>query len=481
MSFALDKIRLQVEYQSGPLNDTYKKGVTSIMANNVEKTIILKMGEQTIHSIKELQEHYDPEILLQYHITGDLVLWLEQHFYEKEAEEVSKIKIDEPGCLSQLCSKLGIVYEKTLSDEEQNALNLKKEKLKQLTDNEEIISHPELAAFHQGELVELLQRGLKRIYLCKEEFSLPIKVPNIEYIGIGNATIRNPYTKEQYNKVNIKITGMNLVDKGDSVTDSIAKESATANGYDDFQDQHTQLAGLFHKELNIERKPVIYRLPLDLQKATREYSSKYDCKKAIDSIIQKAYDKAGNYLTVGNSCSISKEMATFYSEHIHKTFDPHMVRLQQIASISKTQFAYDELKVLIQDSYKSLLNVFEQELLDSNDYYRLYKKQYFIDLVDINEYDARTCDTGIWGGLEKLLTDKIKYRMSPEISSSVQEMQKDLNDHCTTFFHAAHEEYYNYISEIEKKLDIIGLALPNPSQDENINRYLIRSCTTLVI
>lgn len=452
------------------------------MTDNVEKTIILKMGKQTIHSIKELQENFDPEILLQHHITGDLELWLEQHFYEKEAEEVSKIKIDEPGCLSQLCSTLGIVYEKTLSDEEQNALNLKKEKVKQLTDNEEIISHPELAAFHQGELVELLKKGFKKIYLCKEEFSLPIKMPNIEYIGIGNATIRNPYTKEQYDKVNIKITGLQLADKVDAVTDSIAKESATANGYDDFQEQHTQLASLFHKELHIARKPVIYRLPLDLWKATREYSSKYDCKKAIESIIQKAYDKAGNYLTVGKSCSISKEMATFYSEHIHKTFNPHMERIQQISAISKTQFAYDELKSLIQGSYKSLLNVFEQELLDSSDYYSLYKKQYFIDLVDINEYDARTCDTGLWGGLEKLLTDKIKYRMSPEISTSVQEMQKDLNDHCTTFFNAAHEEYCDYIIKIEKALDEIGFRIPETTGElSSIDDYLTKGCAKLAM
>lgn len=448
---------------------------------DIKTPVILRAGDRIIHSLKEMQELLTPEILLQHHVTGNLRLWLEQQFYEKEAAEISKIKIDEPGCLSKLCSILNITYDKTISDEDKIELEKRKEKIRLLTDNEEIISLPEATAFHQGELVELLNKNFKKIYLCEEEFSLPIKIPNVEYVGVGNATIRNPYTTEQYKKMGISITGIPLTDKIDSVAESIAKEAAQANGYDDFSEKHTSLAGLFHQKLHIEQRPTHYRLVLDTWAATKQYSSKHDCQKAIEALIKKAYDQAESYITVGNPKSISKEMTNFYSEHLHEMIDPHMERLQQIATMSKTQSAYEDLKKLIDDSYTFFLNIFEKELRENCDYYHMYKKQYFIDMVDIAEYDARTYDSGIWGGLEKILTDKIKYGISFNIGISIQELQKDLNDHCGTFLKAAHKEYCNYIAEIESILDSIGKSLPESLPDECIREYLTRSCAKLAL
>lgn len=152
-----------------------------------------------VHSLKELRENYNAEEMLDYYIEGDLLAWLEQHYYENEASALKEISCDQQECTQKVYRVLGIDYAspENMSEAERNKWEAKKRIVSEYTSDDKILSELWLVAMNQEELAELLDKQEKKIYLCKDSFSVPIKISGMEYIGIGNAAIDNPYAKEQ--------------------------------------------------------------------------------------------------------------------------------------------------------------------------------------------------------------------------------------------------------------------------------------------
>lgn len=89
-------------------------------------------------------------------------------------------------------------------------------KLNQHTDDVKIINNIDSVAFDQGELLELYEKGLEKIYLCEGKFIIPESKANLKYEIIGNAIVEGlkkdivfPYDIE-----NIKIG--NIIEFGES-------------------------------------------------------------------------------------------------------------------------------------------------------------------------------------------------------------------------------------------------------------------------
>ena len=69
---------------------------SSQAADKMEEKATLIFGEQTIKSLKELREHFDKEACLAALKDGTLYRWLVQHYYEKEAQGIKRLRIEDP-------------------------------------------------------------------------------------------------------------------------------------------------------------------------------------------------------------------------------------------------------------------------------------------------------------------------------------------------------------------------------------------------
>lgn len=198
------------------------------MARKIKFALEMADGAKVRGSIEELREHFDLEKAVGYFLSGKLVEWLEDRFYEDEAEAVEAIDKDAADLRERLCEALGVPYEGDLDldVEALERLNEKKAILRQKTGDEDIISHAEQTALNQEDLADLLEMDEPVIYLCGEKFNIPARVKNKRYVGIlGTPTISIKANSQE-----------ELASKGivfENVTLPWAKEEATAQNVEE--------------------------------------------------------------------------------------------------------------------------------------------------------------------------------------------------------------------------------------------------------
>lgn len=440
--------------------------------NEKEELITLKMNQQTIHSLSELRTNFDAQELLAHYQSGNLLRWLKQHFYDVEAEAIESADTTSLS-IHKLCNILGIDYfsSTNMSEEEKAMWEERKRVVSALTDDTSILSNLWLVAMDQSELAMLLRKKERTIYLCKESFSIPIRIANVEYIGFGGATLEHPFTKEQYEKAGITVSGFTLPTEENPTTKETAKAAAIANGYDDFYEHHTALATYYHQKLKGEKIFTPHYLTNQTSLAGKFFKSKADCEKARNSAIKKAYSEAESYLTPKTANSLSKEAAEYYSKVITNAFESTLDYLKQLCDASQKPNTYHTICEKISNCNANLLELFEQELSENSDYYQLYDYDYFLEQADIEEHDYRISDDFITRTLETLFTDSIEYTI-PDLYLALEEIQNDLDKYTNTFFGAAQKLYHTYISEIEALLDTIGKELPDMELNEDLHSYV---------
>ncbi len=346
-----ESIMNQIKKDQGIFSVTPKKCTPQEM-----DPVVLELNNTVIHSLAELREHFHAEELLTALLNENLYIWLEQYYYESEAEQVSHLKIEDKNCLKDLCRILGINYNdvKRMTDEELEELDSRKALIAQFTADEAILNAPWRVALNQEELSALINSGEKQIYLCKETFSIPIHVPGITYTVIGDARIETPYTLTQYHNAGITITGISLPETTDPKTSVIAKEAAKANGYDDFAENHCPLAIAIHKALKSRPMTDIYRLPCEASATIKQYTSKSECTAKIKALVTNAYEIAEKRFDAYGSKSIANQAATFYSEGITQIMGPLKDNLKRIAIMTNQNEAYRSLEPLIDKCQKNL-------------------------------------------------------------------------------------------------------------------------------
>lgn len=169
----------------------------------------MKDGVQ-VRNITDLKENFDVEKVVGYFLDGKLKSWLEARYYEEEAEAVVNLEGNDPELASKLCKIFDVEYkcDKEINQEELARRNERMAKLKQFTDDAEILANIDDVAFDQEELADLYDRGTKKIYLCEGEFFIPKSKQNLEYILIGEPAVEglkkddrkssNDESKEKY-------------------------------------------------------------------------------------------------------------------------------------------------------------------------------------------------------------------------------------------------------------------------------------------
>lgn len=156
------------------------------MARKIKFSLEMPNGKK-VNTIEELQDNFDLEKVMAYFLDGKLLRWLDDRYYDEEAEAVEELKADDSDLSHKLCNIFDVPYpEDDVSVDDLKIIQEKKEKLRQLGATEEQLSHAAQTAFNQMELADLLDADEDTIYLCGDLFTIPTRMTNKHYIGMIN-------------------------------------------------------------------------------------------------------------------------------------------------------------------------------------------------------------------------------------------------------------------------------------------------------
>lgn len=156
------------------------------MARKVKFALEMADGTKVRNSIEELREHFDMQSVASYYLSGKLLEWLEDRYYDDEAEKIKELDKEAPNLNAQLCAIIGVDASKfdALDVEAIERLNEKKSILRQKTSDSTIIDNAMITALTQEDLADLLDLESPVIYLCGDKFNIPIRVEHKKYVGI---------------------------------------------------------------------------------------------------------------------------------------------------------------------------------------------------------------------------------------------------------------------------------------------------------
>ncbi len=182
------------------------------MARKVKFALEMADGTKVRSNLEELREHFDIESIASYYLSGKLLEWLEDRYYDDEAAKIEELDKDSPNLNAQLCAIIGVDASKydALDLEAVERLNEKKTILRQKTSDSTIIDNAMITALNQEDLADLLDLESPVIYLCGEKFNIPIRVEHKKYIGI----LSKP-------KIEIRATSMSDLEKRDILFDNV--------------------------------------------------------------------------------------------------------------------------------------------------------------------------------------------------------------------------------------------------------------------
>ena len=148
-----------------------------------KERFVLEMADGTkVRDLDALKEHFDVESVEKYFRDGKLLIWLEDRYYDDEADSVRAINANDAYLAAKLCKIFDV---ETPEDIERRIERLNR--LKNYTDDEKILANVDKVAFDQEDLADLLDADIQEIYLCDNRFSIPLRVKNKNYIGISKA------------------------------------------------------------------------------------------------------------------------------------------------------------------------------------------------------------------------------------------------------------------------------------------------------
>lgn len=160
----------------------------------------------SVGNLEELKEHFDIESVYEYFFDGNLLRWLNERYYEDEAEQVEQLNEDDPQLPKKLCAIFGVPFEEENNDPERQE---RLERLKQYTGDPAILNCVDQVAFDQEDLGYLLDDGIDEIYLCENRFNIPLRKRNKSYIGIGKAiAVLRSYKPVDFDALNIRFKNL---------------------------------------------------------------------------------------------------------------------------------------------------------------------------------------------------------------------------------------------------------------------------------
>ena len=168
----------------------------------------LQMNGTDVRTIEKLRDNFDLESVLGYFANGKLVTWLRDRYYDNEAMAVEALAADDFDLNQKLMTALGVTKDTGVEEIDMETIqrhNEKLMKLRQFTDDQTIIADVDHVAFNQDDLLDILDEGAEKIYLCEGEFNIPLSVKNVTYVGLRNPIVLvRAYDNVNFASLNIK-------------------------------------------------------------------------------------------------------------------------------------------------------------------------------------------------------------------------------------------------------------------------------------
>ncbi len=245
----------------------------------------LNMNGAEVRTIEELRENFDIESVLGYFANGKLVTWLRDRYYDNEAMSIEALSVDDTDLKSKISSILGVSAETDDNEVDMETIQRRNEKLmklRQITDDKEIIDNVDRVAMNQDDLLDLLDEGATTIYLFQGEFSIPLTVKNVTYIGSNTPIV----LLRAYDNVNFAATNI----KFKNICFGWDISSVTSN------DRLYQAERMFLEQRFTEAIPILEQLVLeDNPKAINDLAQIYeqvyptaDNKKKMSELNERA-------------------------------------------------------------------------------------------------------------------------------------------------------------------------------------------------
>jgi len=366
------------------------------MARSVRLPLIMKNGEAAT-DINSLKDNFDAESVVKYFLDGTLEKWLNERYYEDEAEAITQIDVKDP----KLESKLREIFfqkSKLSGQDDFEWKNERLERLKKLTNDEEILGNVEMVAFDQEELAELYDRKFSKIYLCEGEFKIPKSKNNLEYVLLNGAKVTGlPKIKEQ---------------KKSSIADIVIEKFEKYRNdelfylFVDLYDSGSTVKVAFQELDAIHSKSKLERMAYKNLSVVYEEANSYFKKgseKCLDDKIVK------NLLRLINDDM--SEILHVIEEMDEDEKDKNAVLIKLLLALSDT----DNLQEVI----KNLVN---EELNFNEEYYDFRELSYYIDLINYLKVDYGIKGYWTYNGWEAYtaMEEELREKTESFVSSSTK-------------------------------------------------------------
>lgn len=188
------------------------------MRNRKIKFPLIMKDDIKVRTLEDLQTYFDLERTIAYYANGKLVKWLQDHYEDEIAEQIMLLDQNSDTLIEQICDLLGVKPDNasTVSLEYIRARNEKQERVKQITDDKEIISNFDKVMFSQDELNTALSSGAEKLYLYGTNFCILPEYHNVTIIGLNNPSVDfEGHRKLEYTRNKIFFQNVNLLDRND--------------------------------------------------------------------------------------------------------------------------------------------------------------------------------------------------------------------------------------------------------------------------
>ena len=192
-----------------------------------KKRLPLFMADGTeVRNIDDLKAHFNIGAVVKHFKEGNLLTWLEDRYYDEEAEAIKKISRND----EDLEQKLSVIF--GIDPPEEIARRAERlNRLKNYTTDKNILANVDKVAFDQEDLADLLDEGTREIYLCANRFVIPLRMKNKTYIGVSEAVAiirsKNPV---DFGELGIKFKNITFDDDYQKILDaSTVKPESSRN------------------------------------------------------------------------------------------------------------------------------------------------------------------------------------------------------------------------------------------------------------
>ncbi|MCD8105016.1 MAG: hypothetical protein LUF35_08465 [Lachnospiraceae bacterium] len=229
------------------------------MAKKVRFPLEMEDGAE-VRSVEELREHFSLRKVLAYIADGKMISWLRDRYEDDLAEAVEALDSSDPLLSKKVCEIFNVSCE-TPTEIDMKILTERSWKLtllKEFTADLEILAHVDDVAVTQDDIYDLLDDGKTEIYLCGEQFTIPLAKQGIRYIGVNQpiVVVRSSEPVDWEMK-RIALVGVRFDAKYQSIVDSVeVREKST----DTNQPEDEKVRSDFYGHIENFREKGIYGL-----------------------------------------------------------------------------------------------------------------------------------------------------------------------------------------------------------------------------